>query len=138
MKTMRTLGWLFVCSLAAFAQYKSETAGSPPAEVAPAIAQVMQKTGTKITNNGAAYCEIWFRTDKPSGTKSTEENITLALPQGALLGVIRFTGNGSDRRGQTIKAGVYTLLYGIMPGNGDHQGAAPQRGFLLVTPAAEG
>src|SRR5713226_6027950 len=98
MEIMRTLAALFVCSLTAFAQYKSEPAGAPPAEVAPAIAQVMQKTGTKITNNGAAYCEIWFRTDKPSGAKSTEENITLPLPQGALLGVIRFTGNESDRR----------------------------------------
>jgi hypothetical protein len=137
MEIMRTLVALFVCSLAASAQYKSEPAGAPPPEVAPAIAQVMQKTGTKITNNGAAYCEIWFRADKPSGAKSTEENITLALPQGAILGVIRFTGNGSDRRGQTIKAGVYTLRYGIMPVNGDHQGAAPQRDFLLMTPAAD-
>src|SRR5258708_19082503 len=109
MEIMRTVAGLFVCWLAACAQYKSEPAGAPPADVAPAIAQVMQKTGTKITNNGAAYCEIWFRTDKPSGAKSTEENITLALPQGALVGVIRFTSNGSDRRGQTIKAGVYTL-----------------------------
>src|SRR5437016_8653542 len=117
MEIMRTLVGLFVCSLAAFAQYKSEPAGAPPAEVAPAIAQVLQKTGTKITNNGATYCEIWFRTDKPAGPKSNEENITLALPQGALLGVIRFTGNGSDRRGQTIKAGVYTLRYGVMPVN---------------------
>src|SRR5260370_37203601 len=137
MEIMRTLAALFACSLAALAQYKSEPAGSPPAEVAPAIAQVMQKPGTKITNNGAAYCEIWFRTDKPSGPKSAEENITLALPQGALLGVIRFSGNGSDRRGQTIKAGVYTLRYGIMPVNGDHQGAAPQRDFLVMTPAAD-
>jgi len=137
MKSMRTLTGLLVCSLAAFAQYKSEPGGAPPAEVAPAIVQAMQKAGTKITNNGAAYCEIWFRTDKPSGPKATEENITLQLPQGALIGVIRFTGSGSDRRGQSIKAGVYTLRYGIMPVNGDHQGAAPQRDFLLMTPAAE-
>src|SRR5882762_5012164 len=95
MEIMRTLAAFFVCSLAAFAQYKSEPAGAPPAEVAPAIAQVMQKTGTKITSNG------------------------------------------SDRRGQTIKAGVYTLRYGIMPVNGDHQGAAPQRDFVLMTPAAD-
>ncbi len=133
---MRALVPLFFCPLAIFAQ-KAEPAGAPPAEVAPAIAQVLQKSGTKITNSGATYCEIWFRTDKPSGPKSTEENITLSLPQGALLGVIRFAGNSADRRGQTIKAGVYTLRYGIMPVNGDHQGAAPQRDFLLMTPAAD-
>ena len=59
------------------------------------------------------------------------------MPMGALLGVIRFDGHGSDRRGQTIQPGVYTLRYGIMPMNGNHQGAAPQRDFLLLTPAAE-
>jgi hypothetical protein len=133
---MKTLTGLLVCSLAVFAQYKAEPGGAPP-EVAPAIAQALQKAGTRITNNGAAYCEIWFRTDKPSGPKANEENITLQLPQGALLGVIQFAGNGSDRRGQTIKPGVYTLRYGIMPVNGDHQGAAPQRDFLLMTPAAD-
>ena len=133
---MRALVPLFFLPLAGFAQ-KAEPGGAPPAEAGPAIAAVLQKAGTKITNNGATYCEIWFRTDKPSGPKSTEENISLPLPQGALLGVIRFAGNGADRRGQTIKPGVYTLRFGIMPINGDHQGAAPQRDFLLMTPAAD-
>jgi hypothetical protein len=132
------LSLLVFCSLAADGPYKSEPAGGPPSEVAPAIGQALQKDGTKISNNGAAYCEIWFRTQKPNGPKSTEESVTLPLiPPGALLGVIRFDGQGADRRGQSIKAGVYTLRYGIMPVNGDHQGAAPQRDFLLLSPAAE-
>ncbi len=141
MRIPQVAGWLvplFVFTLQALGQYKAEPAGAPPAELAPAIAQALQKDGVKITNNGAAYCEVWFRTDKPSGPKTTEENVTLPLiPQGALLGVIRFDGKGADRRGQTIKAGVYTLRYGIMPVNGDHQGAAPQRDFLLMTPASD-
>jgi hypothetical protein len=129
---------LAFCALGADVLYKAEPAGGPPAEVAPAIAQALQKDGTRITASGAAYCEIWFRTEKPSGAKSSEENVTLpSVPPGALLGVIRFDGKGADRRGQTIKAGVYTLRYGIMPVNGDHQGAAPQRDFLLLTPAAD-
>ncbi|HLK21876.1 MAG TPA: hypothetical protein VKT81_23165 [Bryobacteraceae bacterium] len=128
----------FWVALGAEGQYQSAAAGPPPSEVAPAIAQALQKDGVKISNGGAAYCEIWFRTEKPSGAKTTEENVTLpSIPVGALVGVIRFDGKGSDRRGQTIKAGVYTLRYGIMPINGDHQGAAPQRDFLLMTPAAE-
>ena len=135
---IRVVGILLLCSLAAFAQYKAEPAGPPPAEVAPTIAQALQKNGAKISSNGAAYCEIWFRSDKPNGPKSTEDGVTLpTTPQGALLGVIRFDGKGADRRGQTIKPGVYTLRYSIIPVNGDHQGAAPQRDFLLMTPAAE-
>jgi hypothetical protein len=129
---------LLAGALSALAQYKAEPAGAPPSEVAPAIAQALQKDGTRISANGAPYCEIWFRTEKPSGPKSTEENVTLpSIPGGALVGVIRFDGKGSDRRGQTIKAGVYTLRYGILPVNGDHQGAAPQRDFLLMTPAGD-
>ncbi len=56
---------------------------------------------------------------------------------GTLLGVIRFDGHGADRRGQSIQPGVYTLRYGIMPANDIHQGVAPQRDFLLLTPASE-
>jgi len=135
---LRTVAPLLLCSLAAFGQYKSEPAGAAPGEVAPAIAQVLQKDGAKITNNGKPYCEIWFRTDKPAAAKSAEDGVSLpAIATGALVGVIRFDSTGADRRGQTIKAGVYTLRYGIMPINGDHQGAAPQRDFLLLTPAAE-
>lgn len=141
MKGMRRLPAvlpLLLFSLSAFGQYKSEPVSGPPPEVAPAIAQALQKDGMKITNNGTAYCEIWFRTTLPSGPATTEENVSLpTVPMGTLLGVIRFDGKGADRRGQTIKAGVYTLRYGIMPINGDHQGAAPQRDFLLMTPAAE-
>jgi len=127
-----------LCLLGADGPYQAASAGAPPAEVAPAIAQSLQKDGTKITANGAAYCEIWFRAEKPAGAKTSEENVSLPnIAPGALLGVIRFDGKGADRRGQPIKAGVYTLRYGIMPVNGDHQGAAPQRDFLLMTPAAD-
>ena len=134
---IRAVSGLLLSSVAVFGQYKAEPAGAPPSEVAPAIAQVLQKDGTKITNNGKAYCEIWFRTDKPAAAKSVEDGTTVPVAMGALLGVIRFDGTGSDRRGQSIKAGVYTLRYGIMPINGDHQGAAPQRDFLLMIPAAD-
>lgn len=124
-------------SSVAFGQYKAESAGAPPAEVGGPIAQALQKDGSKITNNGQAYCEIWFRAQKPSGGAAKEEGATLSgIPQGALLGVIRFDTQGQDRRGQSIKPGVYTLRYGLIPINGDHQGAAPQRDFLVLSPAA--
>ena len=91
------------CSLvSALAQYTVEPAGGPPSEVAGPIGQALQKDGSKISNNGKAYCEIWFRAQKPSGTAAKEEGATLTgIPQGALLGVIRFDAQGEDRRGQT-------------------------------------
>jgi hypothetical protein len=50
---------------------------------------------------------------------------------------MHFPARWSDRRGQTIKAGLYTMRYSMYPINGDHQGAAPQRDFFVLTPIAE-
>ena len=124
---------------AAFSQYKLEPAGPPPPDLPASIAATLQKDGSKVAaGGGAAFCEIWFRSTAPSGPKTSEEGVTLpAVPQGALLGVLRFPGRGSDRRGQAIKAGVYTLRYSLQPVNGDHQGVAPQRDFLVMTPVAD-
>jgi hypothetical protein len=129
---------LFLAAVAAHAQYKSQPAGDPPSEVAPAILATLNKAGTKIVaDNGTTYAEIWLRSAAPKGPASAESNITLPMiPAGALLGVLRFPGKGGDRRGQQIAAGVYTLRYGNYPMNGDHQGAAPQRDFMLLSPAA--
>jgi hypothetical protein len=124
---------------AAFPQYKLESAGAPPSELSPAVAGTLQKDGYKIVGaNGAPFVEIWFRTAAPSGPKSAEDAVSLpTIPQGALMGALRFPGRGSDRRNQTIKAGVYTLRYSTHPVNGDHQGVAPQRDFLLMVPTAD-
>lgn len=129
---------LLVGTVGLFGQYKADPTSAPPPGLAANITQVLQKSGFKISNNGTAYCEIWFRSNQPSGPNSPEQNVTLpSIPQGALLGVIHFDGNGADRRGQPIKPGTYTMRYAIIPMNGDHQGAAPQRDFLLLAPAAE-
>jgi hypothetical protein len=118
-----------------FAQYKAEPAGAPPSELAPAIRSTMQQQGLRVSGSGITV-EIWFRSTEPSGPKSAEPDVTLpTIPQGALVGALRVTGNYTDRRGQTIKPGVYTLRYSDYPVNGDHQGVAPQRDFLLLVPA---
>jgi hypothetical protein len=124
---------------AAFPQYKLESAGAPPAELPAPVAATLQKDGYKIVaGNGSAFCEIWFRTEAPSGPKSAEDGASLpTIPQGALMGALRFPARGADRRGQGIKPGVYTLRYSMHPVNGDHQGVAPQRDFLLLVPAAD-
>lgn len=136
---MRRTGPLLLASVTLWGQqYKADKAGPPPPELAGGIAQALAKNGFQISTNGAAYCDIWLRATLPPPASAKEHNVTLPnIAQGTLLGVIRFEANGSDRRGQTIKPGVYTLRYGIMPMNDTHLGAAPQRDFLLMTPAAD-
>ena len=122
---------------AAFSQYKVEAGGPPPSDLPPAIGAVLNKEGLKVTSGGAPYMEIWLAAKAPSGPKSTEDAVTLpTIPQGALVGVIRFPVAGKDRRGNPVRPGVYTMRYSQFPVNGDHQGVAPQRDFFLLSPAA--
>lgn len=135
---MRNACLLVLSATVLSAQYKAEPGAAPPSEVDAAILSQLQKTGTKVVAaNGSVFCEVWFR-DKLPPAANAEENVTMnTVAQGALLGVIRFPAAGADRRGQTIKPGVYTLRYSMFPINGDHQGAAPQRDFALMTPVAD-
>jgi len=124
---------------AGLAQYKLERAGAPPAEVAPAIREALTPEGARVVApSGQPFCEVWLRAKAPSGPKTTEENVSLTtIPHGSLLGVLRFPGQGADRRGQVIKPGVYTLRFAYYPVDGAHQGVAPQRDFLTLIPAAK-
>jgi len=125
-----------VLSVALFAQqYKSAPAGAPPSDLAPAVASALDTNGFKITKaDGSAVMEIWFRKAAPSGPKSSGDAIALpGIPVGSFLGVVKLESKGEDRRGQSLAAGTYTLRYVLMPSNGDHLGAAPQRDFAALT-----
>ncbi len=132
-KLLFTLSLTAVC---AFAQYKLESAGAPPSEVSPAIAAGLQKDGAKITGPNGTVCEVWFRTQVPN-TQNSEQNVSFTdIAQGTLLGVVRFPVKGTDRRGQAIQPGVYTLRLSFYPADGAHQGVAQTRDFVLMVPAA--
>lgn len=138
MKNLATLILLLAGSISAFGQYTLGKAGAPPSEVNPAVAAVLQKEGQQIKSGDKVFAEIWFRNAAPSGAKSAEDNVTLpTIPHGSLIGVIRFPATASDRRGNKVNPGVYTLRYSMFPQNGDHQGVAPQRDFLLISKAAD-
>ena len=117
-------------------EMKVDKAGAPPQEAAP-LAAALSPAGLKILkDNGSVLMEIWFVKELPKGG-TAEPNATFPnVAQGALLGVARFPDKHSDRRDQTIKPGVYTLRYSRYPTNGDHMGVAPQRDFVILSPAA--
>jgi hypothetical protein len=135
----KTLALVLLCGSVALSQYKTEPAGAPPSELSPGIAGTLQQPGIKVLSpSGSPYAELWFRKDLPAASKSAEEAVTFpTIAHGTLIGTIRFTDKGADRRGNTIKPGVYTLRYSLYPVNGDHQGVAPQRDFLVLVNAAD-
>ena len=134
---MKVLSTLIFAASAAFA-LTTEPAGPPPTELKPAFASLLQKDGIRILDGKKVVMELWFRSTTPTGPKNTEDAISLtAIPHGSYVGVARFTERGSDRRGQQIKPGIYTLRLSFFPPNGDHQGASPQRDFFLLSPASD-
>ena len=70
-----------------------------------------------------------------SRRRSTEGVAYPNLAESTLIAVIHFPQAAADFRGHRIPAGFYTLRYAIMPNDGNHLGAAPNRDFLLVIPA---
>jgi len=137
--TARLFVTALTAALSAFGQYKLQTAGPPPSELAPAIRAALQQDGAKVVAaNGSVVCEVWFRTAVPSGPPNNELGISLTtIPHGTLLGAVRFTTEVTDRRGLPVKPGVYTLRLSFYVPDGNHQGIATQRDFLLMSLAAE-
>ena len=128
---------LLSCVSVALAQdYKLEPISGAAPEVPAAYAAVLDAKGYRVIAPSGPWCEIWFRKSIPLGPKPADAAITLAIPQGTFLGVLRFPGKGADRRDQQLKPGLYTMRYSDYPVDGAHQGVAPQRDFALLTPIA--
>jgi hypothetical protein len=118
--------------------YKVESeSAAPPQELAPAIGDLLSQQALKITGPGGVVCELWLRKTVPGTAPAAQPGVVFPqLQEGVLIAAVRFPANVIDYRKQAIKAGVYTLRYALSPVNGNHQGVAPQRDFLLATPAA--
>jgi len=129
----------FLLCLAGFAlaqDYKLEPLSTAAPGLPAAYASEIQTSGYRVAGASGPWCEVWFRKTIPTASKPADQTVALPIAQGTLLGILRFPKDGADRRGQTIKAGVYTLRYSNFPTDGAHQGVAPQRDFALATPVA--
>jgi hypothetical protein len=102
--------WLL--GAAAFAQaYRTASTGAPPSQLAPGIREAFESPGVKVVDsNGFVFCEVWLRSAPVADSTSLEDAIREgAVPQGALVGVVRFASPGADRQGQGFGPGLYTL-----------------------------
>jgi hypothetical protein len=134
---MKTYLLAFLLATATLADYKIEPAPSLPPDLSPAFGTLLQKEGVKVVGENGVFAELWLRSSAPSGSGVEAPGVSLpSVPHGAFLGVIRFPANGADRRGQSIKPGVYTLRYSHLPQDGDHLGVAPNLDFAVMVPAA--
>ena len=86
--------------------------------------------------DGTAVCEIWFRSAIPAGKSDGSAAAYATLGESSLVGVINFTNDTRDFRGQAIKAGAYTLRHALHPADGNHLGISQVRDFLLLIPVS--
>jgi len=119
--------------------YKAEPLReAPPNELAGRVQSALSPTGIRVSGPSGALCDIWLGKALP-GKANAPQSLGVVFPQfaqGTLLGAIRFPNSVKDYRKQLIKPGVYTLRYALSPENGNHMGVAPQRDFVLASPAA--
>lgn len=139
----RTLGAGFLILFVSFAALgadggKVESIGAfADQSASEALRKALAPSGYRITlADGSVACEVWFRATVPTGKTDASGAVYTTLPEGALIGVITFPKAASDFRGQSIKAGTYTLRYEVHPTDGNHMGISPIRDFLLLVPVA--
>ncbi len=101
-----------------------ERIGAFAGNAAEPVKQVLEAQGYRATLSDGTV-DVWLRKDLP------------ALKPGSLVGVLTFPAARGDFRGQTIKAGTYTLRYAKIPSDGNHLGAAPTSDFLLMLRVAD-
>ena len=99
-----------------------------PTEIATPVAARLTAGGVRATANGTTIT-FWWAKDLPG---ASWKDVT----EGTLVGAVKLDAGVRDIRGHLIKAGVYTLRYGIQPATDDHFGVSPFRDFLLLSPAA--
>ena len=133
---MTRIAFAFLLLTGMLVAHSAEPAGAPPSGVDPALAGVLQKDGVRIKDGEKTVKELWFVSSAPKAAYNAGDNITITdIPHGALMSNVRFPERGADRRGQVIKPGSYTARLSFFPPDGNHQGVAPQRDFLILSPA---
>jgi hypothetical protein len=112
---------------------------SVPAEIAAPVAAALAPGGVRAAVGANTLTFWWVR----QLAAAAEAAVSTSAPgwsnvaEGTLVGAVKVEKDFRDIRGRVIKAGTYTLRFGIQPANGDHLGVSPFREFLLLSPAAQ-
>ncbi len=103
-----------------------------PSDIPAPVGTALAAGGVRAVAGGVTLDFWWVKSMDVGATPPAWASVE----EGTLVGAVRLDGDFRDIRGRIIKAGVYTLRYGVQPDNGDHLGTSPFRDFLLLVPAA--
>ncbi len=139
MRISRLAVFLLFLSVACAAQVKLEKAGPMTDAAVPASTRnVLEASGWRVLRGeGTPLAEIWLRKSLPAPAGPAAKDVLYPeLSPSMMVGIVSFPKGARDYRGQSIKAGIYTLRYELLPEDGNHLGVAPNRDFLLLLPVA--
>lgn len=113
---------------------------TPPDALAEPIRKQLDEQALVVRDGDAELMTVWFRSVIPM--KATAEQVKNGLtyreiPEGELVGAVRFPAKFTDYRKQEIAAGTYTLRFAIQPDIGDHTGTSPHPDFCLMCNAKD-
>ena len=127
---------VLIVSTTAAAAPKVEPAGAcNDASVPYSVKKALAPQGYRVALDDGSSVELWPRAQVATARKARED-ATYTLAPSAFVGVIHFSKNTRDYRGNAIPAGFYNLRYELQPADGDHLGTSPTPDFLLLTPPA--
>jgi hypothetical protein len=109
----------------------------PASGLSNAIRHNVEEKGYRVKLDSGGTFDLWFA----QTTHIIEKNVPGALypdlEPGDWIAIMTLHQDTPDFRGQTVRAGTYTLRYELLPQDGNHLGVAPNPDFLLASPVAE-
>ncbi len=102
-------------------------------EVSAAMKAALQPDGLRVAGEKAAVFEMWLRKavpQKPGSSGTTYDTIA----DGTFVGILKYSQDGGDFRGQALKPGTYAMRYQTLPSDGNHMGCSPSPEFVLLLP----
>ena len=133
-RSVNVLAFVLIIAAVAFAQVKIESVA-----VAPTASEAMTKSvaaqALKFTVAGNTI-QLWPAKSIAGEANGADGALYPDLPRGSFAGIVQFSAEAADFRGQKIPAGTYTLRYASLPSDGNHLGVAPSPDFFLLVPAA--
>lgn len=102
------------------------------------VTKTLDPKGFQLTDAKGPIVELWLAKELTvkDGFKPSLAQL-YPFQAGQLVGALRVPkgANFTDFRNQQIKAGVYTLRFGLQPADGNHVGTSETSDFLLALPA---
>ena len=143
-RSVRTLLRIMVVSIllasaavARAAAQKVERVALPSKGFSEAMRHAVEEQGYRVTLDKGWTADIWFAQQLLITEKTVPGAPYPELEPGSFVGIVKLGQDTMDYRGQTIRAGTYTLRYELLPQDGNHLGVSPNPDFLLAIPIAE-